>query len=41
MQDDFDVDMSVNKVQLFSCVPVKFILNIHESRILSGKFTEA
>ena len=39
---DFDADMSVNfKVQLFSCIPVKFVLNILESRILSGKFIEA
>ena len=38
---DFNVDMSVNlKVRLFSCVSMKFVLYIHESRILSGKFTE-
>ena len=41
-RNDFDVNMSVNfKSTTVSCVPVKFVLNVHESRILSGKCIEA
>ena len=39
---DFDVDMCFNfTIQLFSCVLVKFVQNILESRILTRKFTAA